>query len=371
MEGPAEGREPPPAKAEAKAKTKKQKPLFIGGIRCCPRCMTGGPRGKGGKHYSHDREAEDCVLRGSEAQGGMARKILKDAAENYEWEKGTKGILEPHRADKRRRGTRTRPTRPAVPAGKPKPRRRTKRGKAIKARPATTTTSKSKAAPPPRAARRNTKRKRPTTPPSSSSSSSSSSTTQEGTGQPGQPAKDRGDQDSDDLLSSEEVIQDVALLDILNYQHPDDKTKKHNKRKKRREEKSNDTKAETAEHPPRRGGEAKGVDPRSVGAAPAIGPFTASTSLSARGNTTMGEQALYQQARAKRREVEDYEQTQHLGKGEAYRPMPQLRHWVPGTTKPAEPSEPPRRGGQKGGKPPYEGLTQKVMKLAAQMDQPQ
>ena len=143
MEGPAEGREPPPAKVEAKAKTRKQKPLFIGGIRCCPRCMTGGPRGKGGKHYSHDREAEDCVLRGSEAQGGMARKILKDAAENYEWEKGTKGILEPHRVDKRRRGTRTRPTRPAVPAGKPKPRRRTKRGKAIKARPATTTTSKS------------------------------------------------------------------------------------------------------------------------------------------------------------------------------------------------------------------------------------
>ena len=57
MEGPAEGREPPPAKVEAKAKTRKQKPLFIGGIRCCPRCMTGGPRGKGGKHYSHDREA--------------------------------------------------------------------------------------------------------------------------------------------------------------------------------------------------------------------------------------------------------------------------------------------------------------------------
>ena len=224
----------------------------------------------------------------------------------------------------------------AVPAGKPKPRRRTKRGKAIKARPATTTTSKSKAAPPPRTARRNTKRKRPTTPPSSSSSSSSSSTTQAGTGQPGQPAKDRGDQDSDDLLSSEEVIQDVALLDILNYQHPDDKTKKHNKRKKRREEKVNDTKAETEEHPPRRGGTAKGVDPRSVGAAPAIGPFTASTSSSASGNTTMGEQALYQQARAKRREVEDYEQTQHLGKGEAYRPMPQLRHWVPGSTRPAD-----------------------------------
>ena len=308
MEDPPEGREPPPAKVGAKAKTSKQKPLFIGGIRCCPRCMTGGPRGEGGKHYSHDRAAEDCVLHGSEAQGA-ARKILKDAAENYEWEKGTKGILEPHRVDKRRRGTRTRPTRPAVPASKPKqtseetrsrPSRRTTKGKAAKARPATGTTSKSKAAPPPRTERRNTKRKRPTTPASSSSSTSSSSTTQEGTGQPGQPAEDRGNQDSDDLLSSEEVIQDLALLDILNYQHRGDKTKKHHKSKKKRQEK------------PRQGGTARGVDPRSVGAAPAIGPFTASTSSSARGSATMGEQALYHQARAKRREVEDYEQTQHL-----------------------------------------------------------
>ncbi|CAE7906012.1 unnamed protein product [Symbiodinium sp. KB8] len=173
-------------------------------------------------------------------------------------------------------------------------------------------------------------------------------------------------QDSDDLLSSEEVIQDLALLDILNYQHRGDKTKKHHKSKKKRKEKSDDEKPETPEHPPRQGETARGVDPRSVGAAPAVGPFTASTSSSARGSATMGEQALYHQAREKRREVED------LGKGEVYRPMPQLRHWVPGTTRPAEPSEPPRRGaGQKGGKPPRERLAQKVMKLTAQMDKPQ
>ena len=116
----------------------------------------------------------------------------------------------------------------------------------------------------------------------------------------------------------------------------------------------------------RGGGTPRGVDPRSVGAAPAGGPFTASASSSATGTATME----HHQAMAKRRAVEDYEQTQHLGKGEAYRPMPQLRHWVPGTTRPAEPSEPPRRGaGQNGGKPPHEGLAQKVMKMATQMDQ--
>ena len=148
--------------------------------------------------------------------------------------------------------------------------------------------------------------------------------------------------------------------------------------------------AKTPEHPnteqqPDRGQRGytppRGVDPRSLGAAPANGLFTASASSSARGTTTAEERAIYNQAVAQRRAVDDYEQTRYLGTGEAHHLTPQLPHWAPGrpaeprepprqgATRPAEPREPPRQGaGQKGGKQPREGLAQKVLKTAIRMD---
>jgi len=73
---------------------------MIGGVRCCPRCLTGGHKGRGGKHDAHDRLAADCILHGSEAQGGAARKLIVEVAESHVWEDGTRTILEPHRGRK-------------------------------------------------------------------------------------------------------------------------------------------------------------------------------------------------------------------------------------------------------------------------------
>ena len=47
-----------------------------------PRCLVGPGREKGGKHYGHDREADNCVLKGSSLRGGAARKQLQQAAES-------------------------------------------------------------------------------------------------------------------------------------------------------------------------------------------------------------------------------------------------------------------------------------------------
>ena len=44
--------------------------------------MVGPGREKGGKHYGHDREADNCVLKGSSLRGGAARKQLQQAAES-------------------------------------------------------------------------------------------------------------------------------------------------------------------------------------------------------------------------------------------------------------------------------------------------
>ena len=72
---------------------------------------------------------------------------------------------------------------------------------------------------------------------------------------------------------------------------------------------------------------------------------------SSRGPTTAEERVIYDRAVAQRRAVDAYDQTRHCGatqpaapqaKGGAHQPMPQLRDWVPGTTRPAEPSEPPK-----------------------------
>ena len=55
--------------------------------------MGPGP-GAGGKHWGHDRQAPDCVLYGSSAQGGAARKLRKEAATATPPDEKTKGILE-------------------------------------------------------------------------------------------------------------------------------------------------------------------------------------------------------------------------------------------------------------------------------------
>ena len=64
------------------ATTKKQNPLMVHGVRTCPRCLVGPGREKGGKHYGHDREVDNCVLKGTNFRGGAARKQLQQAAES-------------------------------------------------------------------------------------------------------------------------------------------------------------------------------------------------------------------------------------------------------------------------------------------------
>ena len=61
---------------------KKRNPLMVHGVRTCPRCLVGPGREKGGKHYGHDREADNCVLKGTNFRGGAARKQLQQAAES-------------------------------------------------------------------------------------------------------------------------------------------------------------------------------------------------------------------------------------------------------------------------------------------------
>ena len=72
----------------------KQEPVIVNGARSCPRCLLGPGRGAGGKHWGHDRQAPDCVLYGSSAQGGAARKLLKETATETRPNEKTKGILE-------------------------------------------------------------------------------------------------------------------------------------------------------------------------------------------------------------------------------------------------------------------------------------
>ena len=72
---------PPQAPSKAKRErertrpagtTRRQDPLLVHGAR---------RREKGGKHYGHDREADNCVLKGNSLRGGAARKQLQQAAE--------------------------------------------------------------------------------------------------------------------------------------------------------------------------------------------------------------------------------------------------------------------------------------------------
>ena len=237
MEDPPEGRDPPPG---TRTKTRKH----IGGTRCCPRCMTGGPRGQGGKHYGHDRAAEDCVLHVSTAQGGAARKLLIDAAKNHAWEKGTKGILKPHRA-RTRRGTRKGTTRPARD-------RRARRGRRRRTpcrEPAggraagyqdllyylqkqSSPTTRSRETEHQEEETTNTdivvfKHKLVELYPRRRKDSSPDTTGY----------KTTSCKDSDDLLSSEEVVQDLALLDILNYENEQDQGDKKTKRQKGKKKK--------------------------------------------------------------------------------------------------------------------------------------
>ena len=121
----------------------------------------------------------------------------------------------------------------------------------------------------------------------------------------------------------------------------------------------------------------RGVDFGSVGAAPARALFTAATNSaspsSARGPTTAEERIIHDRAVAQTRAVDAYDQTRHCGATKDGSAACQRRGIPPdagpGTTRPAEPSEPPRqRIGQKGGKQPREGLAQKIMKTAIRMD---
>ena len=173
----------------------------------------------------------------------------------------------------------------------------------------TTTTWKSKAAPPPTTeARQSAKTRRPPSPSSSSSASSSSgqdkddnrgTTRASSETQPQQdttpPAADKDNQENEEL-SSEEVAKDLALLDILNYKSADqteDKKTRHKKDKKKKKKNKKEKCTKTTRHQAAtvtssegaaQGQQGKGrhggtfhVDPRSVGAAPACGPFTVAT----------------------------------------------------------------------------------------------
>ena len=56
-----EGRPPLKRHKPAQAATKRQEPLLAHGVRTCPRCLVGPGREKGGTHWSHDREADNCA----------------------------------------------------------------------------------------------------------------------------------------------------------------------------------------------------------------------------------------------------------------------------------------------------------------------
>ena len=64
----------------AQGRTRQQAPLLVHGVRTCPRCLVGPGREKGGKHYGHDREADNCALQGTSLRGGAARKQLQQKA---------------------------------------------------------------------------------------------------------------------------------------------------------------------------------------------------------------------------------------------------------------------------------------------------
>ena len=104
----------------------------------------------------------------------------------------------------------------------------------------------------------------------------------------GAPIAGKEDQESEEL-SSEEVVKDPALLDILNYESADkaeDKKTRHQKDTKRKKKNTKEGKRHQATTATNSEGAAQGgkdraggtsvfrcVDPRSVGAAPARGPF--------------------------------------------------------------------------------------------------
>ena len=71
---------PPKGNQPAQGGTRQKAPLLVHGVRTCPRCLVGPGKEKGGKHYGHDREAENCVLQGTSLRGGAARKQLQQKA---------------------------------------------------------------------------------------------------------------------------------------------------------------------------------------------------------------------------------------------------------------------------------------------------
>ena len=76
------GGDPPRKGPDPREQQRRQDPLLVHGARTCPRCLVGPGREKGGKHYGHDREADNCVLKGTSLRGGAARKQLQQAAES-------------------------------------------------------------------------------------------------------------------------------------------------------------------------------------------------------------------------------------------------------------------------------------------------
>ena len=152
----------------------KQEPVIVNGARSYPRCLLGPGRGAGGKHWGHDRQAPDCVLYGSSAQGGAARKLLKEAAAETRPNQKTKGILEnfTRQRDLGQTTTSARPKSTADARVHAKTSGTRKTG-AVRPRKPQHTTPKSRATPT-KQRPKTAKRKAPS--PSSSSSSSSSTT---------------------------------------------------------------------------------------------------------------------------------------------------------------------------------------------------